>query len=54
MVETVFDTLNCKAALFGIKSLFEDIGNEVTNPASGMGVWYMHRLAEKKWQDIDV
>jgi|TARA_R110001583_G_scaffold138087_4_gene289704 hypothetical protein len=34
--------------------IFEDIGNEVTNPASGMGVWYMHRLAEKKWQDIDV
>ncbi|SVC21002.1 uncharacterized protein METZ01_LOCUS273856, partial [marine metagenome] len=35
MVETVFDTLNCKAALFGIKSLFEDTGNEIPVMVSG-------------------
>ena len=35
MVETVFDTLNCKAALFGIQSLFEDMGNEIPVMVSG-------------------
>ena len=35
MVETVFDTLNCKAALFGIQSLFEDTGNEIPVMVSG-------------------
>ena len=34
--------------------LFEDVGEEVTSPAGGMGVWYMHRLAEKNWQDIEI
>ncbi|HNL07922.1 MAG: homocysteine S-methyltransferase family protein [Chitinophagales bacterium] len=29
LVETVFDTLNCKAALFGIMQLFEDLGRSV-------------------------
>ncbi len=29
LVETVFDTLNCKAALFAIKELFNDCGNEL-------------------------
>ncbi|MBT3518604.1 MAG: dihydropteroate synthase, partial [Candidatus Marinimicrobia bacterium] len=35
LVETVFDTLNCKAALFGIQSLFEDSGNEIPVMVSG-------------------
>ena len=35
LVETVFDTLNCKAALFGIQSLFEDTGNEIPVMVSG-------------------
>jgi hypothetical protein len=34
--------------------LFEGIGEEVKSPAGGMGVWYMHRLAEKNWQDIEI
>ena len=34
--------------------LFEGVGEEIKSPAGGMGVWYMHRLAEKKWQDIDI
>ena len=29
LVETVFDTLNCKAALFGIERLFEETGRRV-------------------------
>jgi 5-methyltetrahydrofolate--homocysteine methyltransferase len=35
MVETVFDTLNCKAALFGIQSFFEDSGHEIPVMVSG-------------------
>ncbi len=35
LVETVFDTLNCKAALFGIQSLFEETGNEIPVMVSG-------------------
>ena len=35
MVETVFDTLNCKAALFGIQSMYEDTGNEIPLMVSG-------------------
>ncbi len=34
--------------------LFEDIGDEVTSPASGMGIWMMHLVAEKHWKDIDI
>lgn len=29
LVETIFDTLNCKAALFAIESVFEDVGARV-------------------------
>ena len=29
MIETVFDTLNCKAALFAIQSLFEELGKQI-------------------------
>lgn len=35
MVETVFDTLNAKAALFGISELFEEIGKELPIMVSG-------------------
>ncbi len=35
LVETVFDTLNCKAALFAILSLFEDLGERVPLLISG-------------------
>lgn len=35
LVETVFDTLNAKAALFAIQTLFEEIGKEVPIMVSG-------------------
>ena len=35
MVETVFDTLNCKAALFAIRGLFADLGRDVPLMVSG-------------------
>ncbi len=35
VVETVFDTLNCKAALFGIEQLFEELGYRLPVMISG-------------------
>ncbi|MEL6123689.1 MAG: methionine synthase, partial [Bacteroidota bacterium] len=35
LIETVFDTLNCKAALFALDVLFEEIGREVPIMVSG-------------------
>ena len=35
LVETIFDTLNAKAALFGIQELFEEIGKEIPVMISG-------------------
>lgn len=35
LVETVFDTLNAKAALFALEELFEELGKEVPIMASG-------------------
>lgn len=35
LIETVFDTLNCKAALFGITSLIEETGSDVLIGVSG-------------------
>ena len=35
LVETVFDTLNCKAALFGIEEVFEKIGKRLPIMVSG-------------------
>ncbi len=35
LVETVFDTLNCKAALFAISTYFEEIGKELPIMVSG-------------------
>jgi hypothetical protein len=34
--------------------LFEEIGEEVLSPASGMGIWAMHLVAEKQWKDIEL
>ena len=35
LIETVFDTLNCKAALFAVQSLFNEIGKEIPVMVSG-------------------
>ena len=35
LVETVFDTLNCKAALFAIEEVFEDLGKRLPIMVSG-------------------
>ena len=35
VVETVFDTLNCKAALFGIEQVFDELGHRVPVLVSG-------------------
>ena len=35
LVETVFDTLNCKAALFAIEEVFEDLGTRLPIMVSG-------------------
>ena len=44
LVETVFDTLNCKAALFAIQTLFEEI-----NKNSNYGIWNCNRC---KWKTV--
>jgi len=33
--------------------IFEDIGVEEILPASGMGIWAMHLMANKNWNDIE-
>jgi len=35
LIETVFDTLNCKAALFALDTLFDEIGRELPIMVSG-------------------
>ncbi|MFQ5747925.1 MAG: methionine synthase, partial [Planctomycetota bacterium] len=35
LIETVFDTLNCKAALFGLAGLFEELGRRIPVMVSG-------------------
>ena len=35
MLETVFDTLNCKAGIFALKKLFQEIGREYPIMISG-------------------
>ena len=35
MIETVFDTLNCKAALFAMQSFFNELGQEIPVVVSG-------------------
>ena len=34
--------------------IFEEAGDEVSDPGSGMGVWAMHIVANKNWEDIDI
>jgi hypothetical protein len=34
--------------------IFEEVGEEVLSPASGMGVWALHLIAEKDWQEIEI
>ena len=35
LIETVFDTLNCKAAIFAVETLFEEIGRKIPVMISG-------------------
>lgn len=32
--------------------IFEEVGREIKLPAGGMGIWAMHRIAEKPWEEI--
>jgi len=32
--------------------IFEDVEGEVRDPGNGMGVWAMHRAAEKDWTEL--
>jgi len=34
--------------------IFETVLNEVRDPANGMGVWALHKAAEKHWSELDV
>ena len=34
--------------------IFEDIQEECVPPASGMGRWQMHLIAEKEWDELEV
>jgi hypothetical protein len=34
--------------------IFEEVGRNCIAPGSGMGVWALHVISEKNWQDIDV
>jgi 5-methyltetrahydrofolate--homocysteine methyltransferase len=57
LVETVFDTLNCKAALFGIEELIEEKGSEVKIIVSGTitdasGRTLSGQTIEAFWQSI--
>ena len=33
--------------------IFEEVGREVMDPGNGMGVWAMHRAAEKDWRELE-
>ena len=34
--------------------IFEEVGNEIPDPSSGMGHWAMRSIAEGNWEDIDL
>ena len=34
--------------------IFEEVGKEVSSPASGMGMWAMQVVSEKDWREIDI
>ncbi|OGL67710.1 MAG: methionine synthase [Candidatus Tectomicrobia bacterium RIFCSPLOWO2_12_FULL_69_37] len=57
LVETVFDTLNCKAAIFAIESLFEERGERVPVMVSGTitdasGRTLSGQTAEAFWNSV--
>jgi len=34
--------------------IFEEVGSEIPDPTNGFGYWAMKRIAEGRWQDIDM
>jgi len=32
--------------------IFEEVGKEIKSPGSGMGIWMMNRVAQKRWEDL--
>jgi len=34
--------------------IFETVLNEVRDPQNGMGVWMLHKVAEKHWSEVEV
>jgi 5-methyltetrahydrofolate--homocysteine methyltransferase len=44
LIETVFDTLNAKAAIFAVKSVFEELGYELPLMISGT-------ITDASWQN---
>jgi hypothetical protein len=34
--------------------IFEEVGQRIVPPASGMGRWSLHLIAEKDWEDLEV
>ena len=49
LVETIFDVLNCKAALFAIDSVFEEKGIQ----SAGDGIRYNYRCQRKNTDRSD-
>ncbi|AXI04531.1 methionine synthase [Aquirhabdus parva] len=57
LIETVFDTLNCKAAIFAVKTVFEQIGYELPLMISGTitdasGRTLSGQTAEAFWNSV--
>ncbi|WP_445115196.1 methionine synthase [Acinetobacter sp. WZC-1] len=57
LIETVFDTLNCKAAIFAVKEVFRDIGRELPLMISGTitdasGRTLTGQTAEAFWNSV--
>jgi 5-methyltetrahydrofolate--homocysteine methyltransferase len=57
LIETVFDTLNCKAAIFAVKEVFKQIGHELPLMISGTitdasGRTLTGQTAEAFWNSV--
>jgi 5-methyltetrahydrofolate--homocysteine methyltransferase len=57
LIETVFDTLNCKAAIFAVKTVFEELGYELPLMISGTitdasGRTLSGQTAEAFWNSV--
>lgn len=57
LIETVFDTLNCKAAIFAVKEVFKQIGRELPIMISGTitdasGRTLTGQTAEAFWNSV--